>query len=89
MRNLEFTGIYLGETIKLKQVSKPNAKKLFNQGTPVLIQSSNFHPLGVWSQAVELDEAVTNFDQFVNSFKYYNCSNESGKYVTYYQKLKY
>jgi len=56
MRNLEFTGVYFGETIRLKQVSKVTAKKLFNQGDKVLIQSSNFHPLGVWSQAIELSK---------------------------------
>jgi len=88
MRNLEFTGMYYGENIRLRQVSKVTAKKLFKKGDPVLIQTSNFHPLGVWSKAIALDKGY-EFDAQINNFKYYNCSSEMGRYVAYYQKLPY
>lgn len=87
MRNLEFTGIYFGETVTLKQVSKPSAKKLFNEGKSIFIQTSKFHPLGVCSQALQMDNKESTFEEIVNSFKYYNCSNEAGKYVTFYLRV--
>ena len=87
MRNLEFSGMYGLEYITLKQVSKPTAKKLFNSGQRVFLQSSNFLPFGVWSTALELNNAY-GFTIATNEFERYNCINsQTGKYVTYYKVL--
>lgn len=85
MRNLIFTGNYFGEVITIKQVSRTTAKKLFNGGQRIFIQSSNFVPFGVWSNAIELNKEY-DFEEQCNNFKYYNCSNsETGLYITYYK----
>ena len=91
MRNLQFTGKMYGETITLKQVSKATARKLFDSGQSVYLQSSNFHPFGVWSNAIDINKSQdesTTFESRVNNFEYYNCANnETGKYATFYQSI--
>ena len=95
MRNLEFTGNLYGEHLTIKQVSKPTAKKLYKQGKTVFLQSCKFHPIGVWSNAMPMNikdgdikpnwaESDTKFENRVNSFEYYNCSNEQGQYAHFY-----
>jgi hypothetical protein len=82
MRNLRFkdsAGRYW------KQVSKPTAKKLYNSGTKIHLCPVNFKPFGPWSIGAEVDNHYfTPFDQIVNSFEFYNCNGEAGKYTTFY-----
>ena len=88
MRNLSFTGTLYGERLTLNQVSKAAARKLYEAGQAVYIQSSNFHPFGVWSRAHEIvkdDQLQTTFEAICNNFIYYNCNNEQGKYITFYK----
>ena len=90
MRNLEFTGNYYGETITIKQIQKRSAKKLFEAGETIYLQSSNFRPFGVWSQCMDIKKDIDNkdtFDSIINAFEYYNCSNEQGLYTTFYKKI--
>jgi hypothetical protein len=85
MRNLRFSGNYFGEVVTLQQINKTTTKKLFAKGERVLIQSSNFVPLGIWSKGFELNKE-DEFEYQVNSFKWYNCLNsETGKHVTFYK----
>lgn len=90
MRNLQFTGNFYGETITIVQIQKRTAKKLFNSGETIYIQSSNFYPFGVWSQCMEFsNKEGRTFDSIVNSFEYYNCNNnETGYYATFYKRIK-
>lgn len=89
MRKLNFSGTYYGETITLEQVQKRTAKKLFNSGETVYIQSSNFHPFGVWSQCMDVSNKTgESFETILNNFKYYICNNEAGRYVTFYKRIK-
>jgi hypothetical protein len=98
MKNLEFTGNLHSERLTIKQISKPKAKKLYESGETIYIQSSNFHPIGVWSAAMPINvkdgdirpnwaENDAKFENRVNSFEYYNCSNEQGRYSHFYQKI--
>lgn len=89
MRNLSFSGKYFGEEITLTQIQKRTAKKMFQDGETVYIQSSNFHPFGVWSQCFEIDNKNgDSFESIVNSFEYYNCNNVAGKYAVFYKRVK-
>lgn len=99
MRNLSFTGNFYGDRITIEQVQKRTAKKLFDAGEDIYIQSSNFHPFGVWSQCIEINNKwsqcieVNNkedklFDSIVNSFEFYNCNSEAGYYTTFYKRIK-
>ena len=90
MRNLQFTGIYYGETITIKQIQKRTARKLYESGETIYLQSSNFHPFGVWSQCIDIKKDINNsdsFDSVINAFEYYNCNNETGLYATFYKKI--
>ena len=89
MRKLNFSGTFYGEKITIEQIQKRTAKKLFNSGETVYIQSSNFHPFGVWSQCIEIDNKNgESFEFIVNSFEYYNCNSETGCYATFYKRIK-
>ncbi len=91
MRNLVFSGNFYGEVVTLQQIQKRTAKKLFEKGETIYLQSCNYRPFGVWSQAVDINkERAENetFEDIVNSFEYYNCSNnETGLYTTFYKKI--
>ena len=72
---------------KVKQITIRTAKKLFNQGKEIFLQSSNMHFESVWSGAMPLkkDTSFTSdFDYIVSDFKYYNCDNERGKRVHFF-----
>ena len=90
MRHLEFTGSFDGERITIKQIQKRTARKLFEAGETIYMQSSNFHPFGVWSQCIDIKKDINNsdsFDSIINNFEYYNCSSEQGLYTTFYKKI--
>ena len=75
--------IYNG--LELKQVNKTVARKLFNKGVTVYILPSNMRLNNTWGKPLDInqemyDMTVDNFDKIVNSFEYYNCSNETGLY---------
>lgn len=89
MRNLEFTGNLYGNNITIKQVQKRTAKKLYEQGVTIYVQSSNFAPFGLWSSCYDFnkDRMVEGYDTFestINSFEYYNCDSERGNYASFY-----
>ena len=71
--------------LELKQVNKTLARKLFNKGVTVYILPSNMRLNNTWGKPLDTnqemyDMTVDNFDKIVNSFEYYNCSNETGLY---------
>lgn len=90
MRNLEFRGEIYGEKLTLKQIQKRTAKKLFEAGERLFIQSSNFYPFGIWSNAHEINnKEESEFEAIVNNFEYYNCPNsETGTYSSFYKVEK-
>lgn len=90
MNRLTFSGVMYGENITLNRVQKKTAKKLFTQGETIYLQSSNFVPFGVWTQAIPIkrneDGILRKFEDIVNSFEYYNTSYEQGYYTSFYIK---
>lgn len=91
MRNLEFTGIFYGETITIVQVQKRTARKLFESGETIYIQACNMQPFGVWSTCYDINKDRSDgatFESIVNNFEYYNCNAETGYYATFYKRIK-
>lgn len=89
MQNLQFTGKLNGEQITIKQVQKRTAKKLFNSGVTVYIQTSNFVPFGFWSNCFDINinkNFDAKFETYINEFQYYNCNSEAGLYTHFYIK---
>ena len=88
MRNLIFTGVHNGERITIEQIQKRTAKKLFDAGEDIYIQTSNFDPFGAWSSCVVINNKEGRaFSDIVNNFEYYNCNSETGYYTTFYKKI--
>ena len=92
MLNIQATGSLYGKQITIQQISKVAAKKLFEAGTEIYLQTSNFAPFGIWQNIFPVikDTDPTNptkFESIVNSFTYYNCNNETGKYAHFYKAI--
>jgi hypothetical protein len=92
MNQLTATGQLYGKTVTIKRISKAAAKKLFANGVEIYLQSSNFYPFGVWQsvcpiQKNDLAEKGYSFESATNSFQYYNCSSEQGRYVHFYTAI--
>lgn len=84
MRNYEFN--VNGST--LKRIDKKRARKAYNNGLTVLFCPVNINPLSPWRLAIPehkaLDGQAETFEKLCNAFEYYNCNNETGKYIAFY-----
>lgn len=89
MRKLRFAGTWFKEKVYFAQIDKRKARNLHKEGRKIYVQTSNFSPLGIWSKAYQIDPIeLSDFDQFVNSFTWYNCINtETGLYPVFYINL--
>lgn len=70
------------------RINKTKAKGVYNSGKPIAVvphKMQPFHPYtGAYFTDINQYENYT-FEQFVNSFEYYNCGlPETGKYAAYY-----
>lgn len=91
MRELEFNcNIY-------KQVQKRTAKRLFDERKTIYVISCNANPNSQWINgfyelSLELleqkddyiKEYDSDFQKHVNTYEYYNCNSELGKYAHFY-----
>lgn len=96
MRKLEF--IRGGKT--WHQVSKRRAEKLYNDNKVIALCASNMRPNGCFNQAIEIRKDHENafnafefdafeidaFETICNSYSYYNCNHETGKYIVFYSE---
>ena len=88
MLNIQATGNLYGQIITVKQISKPAARKLFNAGIDIYLQTSNFYPFGFWQNLMVAGNGENNtFDYLCNSFRWYNCDSERGRYIHFYTKI--
>lgn len=87
MNKYVFSGVLYGEQCTLERISKKKAKKMFDAGATIYLQTSKFRPFGVWSQAMPIEKADESFESVVNSFEYYNCGYEQGYYTHFYRKI--
>lgn len=82
-----------------RRVSKPTARKLYDDGKVVYICPCYLKPGGMWRPEVAItkedlstvtEEAsfysttVRGFDNIVNEFMHYNCSSGTGRYPSFY-----
>ena len=80
---------------KIKSIR--TAKKLFDKGAFIRIVPHKINPNNIWglyNDIKKIDnvpiEALydinyyNNFNRIINDFKYYNCSNETGLYCSFY-----
>lgn len=71
----------------MKQINKRQARKLYEVGKEFWITPCNMRPqCGIMINAVTYEDTFNccSFDQMYNSFCYYNCDNERGRYPRFY-----
>ena len=69
------------------RVNKQKAKRLYNQGESVTIIPCNVPLLNLWIGGYTFNIQQTEhreFDKIINSFMFYNCSYQLGRYPAYY-----
>ena len=71
------------------RVNKNAAKRLVNEGYTIRVLPCKMRLANVWVDPYEinkayLEERETTFDKFCNSYSYYNCNNELGRYIAFY-----
>lgn len=71
--------------IQYKRVSKPMARKAYNEGKKILLCPCKLMPGGVWNHGIAVTNATgRTFDRTANEFEYYNCNAEAGYYAAFY-----
>ena len=80
----------------MTRITKPKARKMFNNGETITIVPHKVNPKNVWGIGMAIQEdKVSNlihnqtygthgFDWTVDRYTEYNCCYESGYYVAYY-----
>lgn len=70
----------------MKKINKSTARKLYNEGKEFWITACNMRPeAGILIGSTSFEQmAGVSFDAMVNSFSYYNCDSERGRYPAYY-----
>lgn len=83
------TGQAYGESVTLEQVNKNTAKKQFEAGERVWVNPCNMKVFNIWSTLtyVTKSDMIDDFETFYNSYVYYNCNNEMGKYPVFFKQL--
>lgn len=88
MRHGEFYCHTLKATIV--QIAKQRARRLYEQGKTIYMQSCNMMFNTMWQSACPINKEraawCETFDSVVNAFKHYNCDHERGKYPNYFVK---
>ena len=75
------------ENGKWRRVSKPMARKLFDMGKKLILAPCKANPLSPWGIGVTISKKDESFDKVCNSFEYYNCGGELGKYAAFYVEV--
>ena len=84
--NFEFYGK------KVKQVNKIAAKNAYERGKTIYLLACNLRPNNVWQKPAAVNrnqwklDTIT-FDNVVNTYIYYNCDNERGKYPIFFVEV--
>ena len=75
-----------------KYNNKTVARKAYNDGETILVQTNKVSPHSVWMTPYAINKnddmmynfASTDFDTRVNSFEFHNCNYETGYYSSFY-----
>ena len=73
--------------VKYRRVRKPEARKAFDAGKPVIFCPCNLYPFGSFRPSImvqKTEHGWTDFAYTVQNFEWYNCCNETGRYTAFY-----
>lgn len=65
----------------MKRIEKRTARRLYNKGFKIWAVPAKMNPYSVW---VHPSKVEGDFDKWVKSFIFYNCTPETGRYPHYY-----
>jgi hypothetical protein len=73
----------------VRQITKREARKLYENNVEIFLQSSNMRLDNFWQYPMPLKKENArwdgeNFDTICNAFEYYNCDSERGKYIHFF-----
>lgn len=69
----------------MKKINKVQAKKLWDVGEAFWMTACNMRPYaGILIDYKRFDEFNGDFEKLYNTFSYYNCDNERGRYPAFY-----
>lgn len=70
----------------MQKINKAAARKLYNTNRPFWIVACNLRPqCGILIGSTSFERmADIPFDNMVDSFEYYNCNNDTGRYAAFY-----
>ena len=73
------------------QIAKQRARRLYEQGKTIYLQSCNMRFNTMWQSAYPMSKESCQwgehtFDSLVNEYIYYNCDQERGKYPNFFVK---
>ena len=71
-----------------QQISKAKARRLYNDGATVYLCAAKMRPGATyWSMSANVNSKNGyDFTKLCNSYQFYNCSSETGRYIRYYVK---
>lgn len=69
------------------RIYKPTARKLFESGKEFWMTACNMRPeAGLLIDPMRYIDDFPTFEKLFNTFCFYNCDNERGRYPAYYVK---
>ena len=72
----------------IQQINVVKARKLYNEGETVFLQSSNMRFENMWAPACNINlKFGCTFDEMINYFRVYNCDNVRGNRIHFYIKV--
>lgn len=73
-----------------ERISKAKAKKLFENGEQFKVVPCNVSPINSWGLGMEIQKGDLSvghgFQNFLNSYEFFNCRYELGRYCAFYVK---
>lgn len=83
---------YGGKTYNLQQVSRRTAKKAYDEGNMVFLQSCNMRWGNMWQHPCPISRDTSynignSFESVVADYIYYNCDSERGLYPQYFIEI--
>lgn len=82
----------LGVRVRVKQVNKTTARKLYNEGKTVYLQSCNMSLNNPWQSPYPISKEDerwngSSFDGMVNGFQWWNCDAKRGRYANFFVEV--
>lgn len=79
--------------VRVKQVNKTAARKLYNEGKTIYLNACNMRLNNPWTSPFPMSKNSEawngdTFDDRANEFQWYNCDSERGKYANLFVEVE-